>query len=96
MAKKNFKEPSSTPVFTTKFILNDKQDITTVYHYAEDGVWQFDSNDQYNRYEEVVKIVGLGEIINLDPSILEIADLPLGFFAKRNSKKDSWVINKIS
>lgn len=39
-------------------------------------------------------IVGLGEIINIDKSVLEIADLPMGYHAVRDSRNDEWVIGK--
>jgi hypothetical protein len=93
---KNFKDSMNTAVFPTKFVIVDKNDITSVYHFKEDGAWQFSSNDPILNYEQDVKIVGLGEIIQLDNTLLEIADLPLGFKAYRNSKNDGWKINEIS
>jgi len=62
----------------------------------DDGAWQFFSNDNFEQHEDVAMIVGLGEIIKLDSSILEIADMPKGYLAERNSKKDSWSVKKNS
>ena len=45
-------------------------------------------------YEEIAMIVGLGEIIKIDKSVLELADLPIGYHAVRDSRKDKWVICK--
>jgi hypothetical protein len=92
---KKFKEPNNTAVFTTKFVVEDKKDITTVYHFAEDGAWQFSSDDIAESFEEVARVVGLGQIISLDGSILQIADLPEGYCAQRNFKNDSWKIGPI-
>ena len=39
-----------------------------VFHFEEDGAWQFSSDDLKN-FEEVARIVGLGEIISLDESV---------------------------
>ena len=35
-------------------------------------------------------LVSLKEIFDQDPSILEVADLPIGYIATRKSKKDNW------
>jgi hypothetical protein len=65
-----------------------------LFHDAEDGAWQFFSADKIEHYEEVAIIIGLGEIISIDKSVLEIADLPLGYCAFRNSIDDEWTISK--
>ena len=95
MSFKIFKEPLNMAVFTTKFVVIDKKDVTIVRHEHEDGAWTFFSNDKYDNYEEVAKIVGLGEIIKIDSTILQIADMPKGFYAQRNSKQDEWKIEKL-
>ncbi|NEM98005.1 immunity protein Imm33 domain-containing protein [Pontibacter burrus] len=91
---KEFKEPLNTAVFTTKFVIEDKKPITYVSHDAEDGAWQFFSDDEFEDFESVAKIVGLGEIIKLDNSVLELADMPEGFYAYREGVKGKWVIQK--
>jgi hypothetical protein len=35
---------ANTAVFTTKFGITDKKDITFVMHEKDDGTWQFFSN----------------------------------------------------
>ena len=94
MADKKFNESYNTAVFTTKFVLYDKKDITVVYHFKEDGAWQFSSDDQFGDIEGVAKVVGLGELVEMDNTILDVADLPGGFFAQRKSKQDKWVIKE--
>ena len=91
---KKFKDGLNTAVFTTKFVVYDKKEITYVYHYLEDGAWQFSSDDNFDYYEEIALILSLDEIIQLDRSVLEVADLPLGFVATRKSKADCWTITK--
>lgn len=57
--------------------MNDHKIITYVTHEAEDGAWQFFSDDEFENYEDVAMIVGLGEVVekrqnyfgNLGPSI---------------------------
>jgi len=92
---KKFKESEKTVVFTTKFVVLENKEITSVYHYAEDNTWQFYSNDKVENYMDVAMLVGLGQIIKIDDTILEIADLPEGYFAFRKAKGEKWVIEKM-
>ena len=94
MTAKKFKEPGNTAVFTTSFVITDKKDITRVTHDKEDGAWQFLSNDQFDNFKDVAKIVSLEQIIKIDSSVLELADMKEGFVAHRNSKNDKWVIEE--
>ena len=91
MENKRFKEADNTAVFTTKFVIIDKKDITTVTHEKEDGAWQFFSDDHFDNFEDVAKVVGLGEIIKIDSTLLELAGLPEGFAAHRKFKGDKWI-----
>lgn len=93
---KKFEDTLNTAVFTTKFVVKDRKDITYVTHDSEDGAWQFFSNDDFDNYEEVAMLVSLDEIIKIDKTVIEIADLPLGYFATRKTTKDNWMINKLS
>jgi hypothetical protein len=90
MKKKSFSESSDTAVFTTRFVVRDKSPILFVYHDA-DGSWQFHGNET-NVDDKDMMLVGLGEVIEIDNTILEIADLPLGFEAMRSRKGDEWKI----
>jgi len=91
---KYFKEPDNTAVFTTSFVIIDKKDITLVEHDEADGAWQFLSDDKFDDFTKVAKLVGLGGIVKLDSTLLELADMPTGYFAHRASKADKWVIEK--
>jgi len=94
MTDKKFKENNNTAVFTTKFVTNDKKDITIVTHEKEDGAWQFFSGDHFDNFEDVAVIVGLGEIIRIDSTILDVADMPEGYYAHRKVKGDKWIIEQ--
>ncbi|WP_266203292.1 hypothetical protein [Pontibacter kalidii] len=91
---KRFIEPLNTAVFTPSFVLEEKKPITHVSHDADDGAWQFFSNDELEDFERVARVVGLGEIIKLDASILALADLPVGYYALRKHATDKWIIQK--
>ncbi len=58
----------------------------------EDGSWQFLTGEQFDMSDAM--IVGLGEMAKLDPSVLQLADLPLGWSASRQTLKDSWCREK--
>ena len=91
---RNFKEPMNTAVFTTKYVLEERKPITYVTHDSDDGAWQFFSNDEFDDFESVAKIVGLGEILEMDSSILELADMPEGYYAYRESLSEKWIIQR--
>lgn len=92
--REEFEPPLDTAVFTTKFVLDDNKTITYVTHEIEDGAWQFFSDDSFKNFEEVARVVGLQEILDIDNSMLEIADLPLGFCATRKDKFGKWTIKE--
>ena len=91
---KVFPDSLNTAVFTTKFVVHDRKEITYISHDFEDGSWEFYSDDNFDNYEDIVLFLSLDEIIQLDISLLEVADLPLGFVATRRSKADDWTITK--
>lgn len=93
---KKFKDTLNTAVFTTNFVVKYKKEITYVTHEIEDGAWQFFSNDKFENYEDVAMIVSLGEIIKIDKTVLDIADLPLGYVATRQSTNDKWTKKKVT
>lgn len=90
--KMQFTEPLSTAVFTSVFVIEGNQLITNVSHELEDSAWQFHSNDQLEGTHNA-RVVGLGQIIEMDSSLLEIANLPLGYKATRNSANAEWKIS---
>ncbi len=89
-----FQEASNTAVFTTKYVINDKKLITCVTHDEEDGAWQFFSSDEFDNYQDVAMIVLLDEIIAMDPSVLELASMPVGYYAIRETASDEWSIQQ--
>jgi len=90
---KKFSDGLNTAVFTTKYVLEKKSIITHIFHYEEDGAWQFSGIEDC--IDDDYRIISLEEIINIDSTILKIADLPLGYFAKRDNKESKWIIDKL-
>jgi len=87
---KEFKTPLNTAVFTTKYVIENLSTIVYVSHDDEDE-WQFQGSEN-DVLDIDIRIVGLGEIIKLDNTLLELAELPVGFEAIRKSGRDPWQI----
>ncbi len=87
---KKFQESLQKPVFTTKFVLNDKFPIVYVSH-DSDGDWQFFSEHEHIQDEDIM-IVSLEQIIQYDCSVNEIANLPIGKRAQRKDLDSNWEI----
>lgn len=62
--------------------------LYSVYHDEEDGAWQFHYGN--NVTVEDAMIVSLEMIVNLDDTLNQLFDLPLGWFATRKSINDCW------
>lgn len=88
---KKFTDELNTAVITTKYVLEDKSPILSVFHY-EDGYWQFSGLEE-DLLDEDFRVVALEEIINLDTSVLEVSDLPYGGEAHRDNINSPWVLN---
>jgi hypothetical protein len=88
--KKKFVESLNTAVFTTKYVLEMNSPILYVYHYEEDGAWQFSGEEKC--IDSDYRVISLEEIINIDKSILELAELPLGGEAYRGDKSSKWIV----
>ncbi len=87
---KKFDEDLNVAVFTTKHVIDGKDSILFVFHHEEDGFWEFIGKQSVN--EEDARIISLEEMIELDPTILDIADLPLGWKAERKNSNSKWII----
>jgi hypothetical protein len=78
--------------FTTKFVL-DGSPILRVYH-DYDGGWQFHGSFDDAATPDVGRLVSLGSMIDLDPSLTQLHDLPWGWRATRKSVDSRWVREK--
>lgn len=85
---KSFNEDLNVAVFTTRYVLREGESILNVFHH-EDGAWEFTCGTECEDDKDYL-IVSLEEIINIDPSVLQVADLPLGESAYRSSREMPW------
>lgn len=82
-----FSDPPNVAVIANQKIVLSGDWIAYVSH---DGAWQFHTNQSEPVNEEDAMMVSLQSIVTLDPTIIELADLPLGWHAWRNSKSSVW------
>ena len=83
-----FPDPPNTATITTVHVLERRLPITLVTHDADDGTWQFlcgaTTDDADGR------VIGLATALELDPTVGELGDLPLGWRAWRAARNQPW------
>jgi hypothetical protein len=88
MAEWPFDEPENVATMTVRQVTHGGQPILMVSHDADDGMWQFLTGGPAEMADAM--IVSLREVFTIDPSIGELADLPLGWTAERSSPGQPW------
>lgn len=81
-----FVDPENVAVITLEKIIKRESPILYVTHDEDDGMWQFLDGD-----EEEVRLLSLKQIISIDPSLIQLSDLPLGWNAWRDNKDREWI-----
>lgn len=87
-----FDQAKNVATITTKQVVKESFPVLMVVHYEEDDSWAFTCGTT-NKSEDLM-VVGMGEVVNLDPSLYSIADLPPGWSATRESVNSEWVRTK--
>jgi hypothetical protein len=82
-----FDQPRNCAVFTTRQVLEGAEPILHVTHDSDGHGWQFLGRAVR---EEDAKIIALQEAVELDPSVLQLADLRPGWHAWRDSIDSPW------
>jgi hypothetical protein len=88
MADWPFDEPEETEVIALRRVLRGDCPLLLVTHDEDDGSWQF--LDGEHVFEEDAAVVCLGEMVQLDPSVGALADLPAGWYAWRSDPDQPW------
>jgi hypothetical protein len=83
-----FEDPPNVAAITTVKVLDEGHAILLVTHDDDDGSWQFLCGTTGDAADG--RVVGLECIVQKDPSLRELADLPLGWRAWRASPSDPW------
>lgn len=82
-----FHDPPHSLAITVQQVVRDGVWIHCAYH-AKDGCWEFVGLDVPEENDTI--IVSLEEITVIDPAIMELADLPLGWHAWRDRSDQLW------
>ena len=83
-----FDDPRNAATITTRRIIHQGRPILLVTHHAEDGAWTFMDGETFE--EEQALVIGLANMIARDPSLADLADLPLGWQAWRAGPREPW------
>lgn len=84
-----FKEPENTACFTCDHVLKRQRPILFASHDDEDGTWQFMCG-QNDHTEENAKVISLKQATNIDPTINDLYEMPLGVAAERETIQAPW------
>ena len=83
-----YDQPRNCATFTMRQILERAEPILLVRHDEEDHGWQFIGNTDANMSD--CRLVCLSHIVELDASVLEVADLLPGWQAVREYPGAPW------
>lgn len=78
-------------VFICSHIHENKKPILLVCH--DGGDWQFLCGESHDSTEKP-KVVCISHLIERDPTLIEISDLPDNFEAERREVGGKWIISK--
>ena len=83
-----FEDPRDRRVYTTRFVVDKDFPVLVVSH-DPDGEWEFlcGTTDKPKDAREIL----LGEVVDLDERLLEVADLPVGWRALRADPGGPWM-----
>jgi len=93
MAYYPFSERPGMLVFTCCHVLEDNRPVTFVTHHFDDNNWQFLCSCSHQDADAV--IITVGEMCDLDHSLEELCDLPVGHCAHRKNASAKWIISKL-
>ncbi len=87
-----FKDPPHTGVYTTRRIMNREEPILYVSHDVKDGAWQFHGASESK--VESAGVICFHHLVDSDPSLKQLRDLPTGWCARRDSPEDPWTLGE--
>jgi hypothetical protein len=83
-----FDQPENCAVFVTREVMDHEEPILLVTHEDGEDSWSFIGSSDGRRKN--CKVIALREAVDLDPSVLQLADLPVGWRAWRDSTESPW------
>lgn len=83
-----FDQPQNCGTIISRGVLNGSTEILHVSHDEDDHGWQFLDNETFK--PEQAALVCLSHVVELDATVLEVADLEPGWIAFRTRKGEPW------
>ncbi len=83
-----FDDPENVVTMTVRQVTHEGQPILLVSHDADDGMWQFLTGGTVTMADAM--LVSLRDVYSIDPTIGELADLPVGWTAMRLAIGEPW------
>ncbi|MCM8528906.1 MAG: hypothetical protein NE327_20450 [Lentisphaeraceae bacterium] len=84
----NFDQAQNVAAITTKQVMKEGLPILQVIHYSDDNSWAFMCGTTWETGGSMV--VSMAQVVSTDDSLHEIADLPVGWVAERESVEGEW------
>ena len=84
-----FEDGPTTMAFLSETVHTGEEAVTYVSHDADDGAWQFLGDRMAEGGGPV--LVCLRHPVERDPSLEELADLPVGWCAERAAPGEPWI-----
>ncbi|GAB7549690.1 hypothetical protein [Cupriavidus sp. 8B] len=84
-----FEGSPNVACFTVRPIVDGRKPLLMVSRDFEDGAWSFLTGEEVQMAD--VLLVSLRSMAELDPSILDLADLQPGWIAMRRHSGDPWL-----
>jgi hypothetical protein len=84
-----FADPPEAATLTTVHVLDRSRPILLVTHDEDDGMWQVLCGTTAEAAD--CRLVSLHSLVEQDPSLADLADLPLGWCAWRESADSPWM-----
>jgi len=85
-----FDQPRNCAAISLRQIAEGGAPVLLVTHDKDDHGWQFLDGSKSPSTSDAV-VVCMSEVVESDPSLFELADLPPGWRAWRQSVNDEWV-----
>ncbi|MEM8886009.1 MAG: hypothetical protein AAGD14_18235 [Planctomycetota bacterium] len=83
-----FDQAPDVAAITTVGVLERGLPILLVQHFEDDGSWTFLCGTTDD--EDDARVIGMQEVLDIDPTVASIADLPPGWLARRSAVGEEW------
>jgi hypothetical protein len=88
-----FDQGPNVAAITTMQVLERGFPILVVQHYADDHSWSFLCGTTDDEADG--RVIGMSTALELDSTLRQVADLPPGWTARRDTVGGSWIREKV-